>query len=498
MLSVEKDIGAHLQQARESMGLSLDQLQEKTKIQKSFIVAIENGEFHKLPSPFYVRTYLRTYCKCVKLEPHHILRQYRKAEQAERGLTSVHQAITPEMLAQAQQMYQNNVGMQNTGHNLNMNTQMLHNRAPQTRVSRTQAHTALTIANTNPKNMQQTMQHTGIPRQESFPKNVQQKSISRQETLPKNVQQTSVSRQETIRQITNPVLEQKQKQLEHQKQQRTRSTLEYTRRNEKDQFNKKTTDTQFLEATQLTPRRSAKNTPSTQFATGLTRRANKEATNPPILERSQLSSVSDKKQIGAEVQKQEITRMRQLSRSAVRSNRRSERKVQFGNKKSILIIIASVAICIPLVWATVAALAGDDEKKQEAGTQTNSTEQQQTVVTPDTETNSTDTEQSTEEQIVLTNSSPQENTYEVSGSDDIQIQFQANGQSWIQIRNQRAIQKQGYLSDSTLQSGDRDDYKHSFANGKDIWISIGIPDVVNVTVNGKSIKPAKIIHIKKK
>ncbi|MGA9174282.1 MAG: helix-turn-helix domain-containing protein, partial [Thermoactinomyces sp.] len=98
-MSVE--IGSYLRQAREAIGLSLDQLQEKTKIQKSFLIAIENGEFDKLPSPFYVRTYLRSYANCVKVEPHHILRHYRKIEQAER-FTGVHKAVSEKDLSQTQ------------------------------------------------------------------------------------------------------------------------------------------------------------------------------------------------------------------------------------------------------------------------------------------------------------------------------------------------------------------------------------------------------------
>lgn len=92
------EIGSYLKNAREALGLTLEQLQEMTKIQKSFITAIEKGEFQKLPSPFYVRTYLRSYANCVKVEPHHILRQYRKEEQAERGLTGAHKIVDESMI----------------------------------------------------------------------------------------------------------------------------------------------------------------------------------------------------------------------------------------------------------------------------------------------------------------------------------------------------------------------------------------------------------------
>ncbi|TCP70064.1 helix-turn-helix domain-containing protein [Baia soyae] len=92
---MSEEIGHYLRQARESIGLSLDQLQEKTKIQKPFLIAIENGDFDKLPSPFYVRTYLRSYANQVKVEPHHILRHYRKEEQAVRYGVQQNTAVMP-------------------------------------------------------------------------------------------------------------------------------------------------------------------------------------------------------------------------------------------------------------------------------------------------------------------------------------------------------------------------------------------------------------------
>lgn len=79
-----KEIGLQLQKKREELGLSLDEIQMNTKIQKNFLLNIENGLFDKLPSPFYVRTYIRSYANYLKMEPQHILHKYRKAEQLER------------------------------------------------------------------------------------------------------------------------------------------------------------------------------------------------------------------------------------------------------------------------------------------------------------------------------------------------------------------------------------------------------------------------------
>jgi len=83
------EIGNILKNAREAKGISLEKLQEMTKINKFFLQAIENGEFYKLPSPFYVRTYLRLYASCVNVEPYYILRQYRRVEQSQRVTASL-------------------------------------------------------------------------------------------------------------------------------------------------------------------------------------------------------------------------------------------------------------------------------------------------------------------------------------------------------------------------------------------------------------------------
>lgn len=458
MLSVEKEIGAHLRQARESMGLSLEHLQEKTNIQKSFITSIENGNFDKLPSPFYVRTYLRAYCKCVKIEPHHILRQYRKVEQAERGLTSVHQAITPEMLAQTQQMYQNGGLNQNLGQTMLGNTQNLGN-TQQTRVPRTNVRTALTIAKGKPTNHQQ------------------QANMTRKETV--------------VRQTTYPNLTQK----------RSQSTLEHTTRlNMREQLRKPKNELISIEEKKqptIPPKRQVQKTTAstTPVKTGRKRSVNSkeslETAHSPILERGKLST---------DISKQDVSQLHKLSRSAVRSNRRASSGFSFRwpAKKSTLVIIASVVICIPLLWATVAALAGDDEETTQ-NEQTETTDPQveePSLTVNDSEQDKQDS--SGNEDVVLANTSPQENTYEVSGTDQIKIQFQARDQSWVQVRNQRNPQKEGFLDEATLQSGDKDQYEHLFSDSEEIWISLGMPEVVDVMINGKTIKSAKTIHIKKK
>lgn len=54
-------VGNWLQSARESRGESLDDVSRVTRIGKSYLVAIEQGEMHKLPSEAYAKGFVRLY-----------------------------------------------------------------------------------------------------------------------------------------------------------------------------------------------------------------------------------------------------------------------------------------------------------------------------------------------------------------------------------------------------------------------------------------------------
>ena len=62
------NIGQTLKAAREKKGYTLDDLQQITKIQKRYLIAIEENNFEALPGQFYVRAFVRQYANTVGLD----------------------------------------------------------------------------------------------------------------------------------------------------------------------------------------------------------------------------------------------------------------------------------------------------------------------------------------------------------------------------------------------------------------------------------------------
>ncbi|MFC2950048.1 helix-turn-helix domain-containing protein [Virgibacillus sediminis] len=72
------EIGARLREAREAQNLSLDHLQETTKIQKRYLTAIEEGNLHILPGKFYARAFIKEYANAVGLDPNELLDEHKE------------------------------------------------------------------------------------------------------------------------------------------------------------------------------------------------------------------------------------------------------------------------------------------------------------------------------------------------------------------------------------------------------------------------------------
>ncbi len=74
------ELGLILQEARENKGLTLEQVQEETRINATYLSALENGEYVTLPSPVHVRGFLRNYARFLDLDPQPLLERYKQSQ----------------------------------------------------------------------------------------------------------------------------------------------------------------------------------------------------------------------------------------------------------------------------------------------------------------------------------------------------------------------------------------------------------------------------------
>lgn len=71
------ELGNRLKEARLEKGMSLDDLQTVTKIQKRYLQGIEDGIYKMMPGPFYVRAFIKQYAEAVDLDPEELFEQYK-------------------------------------------------------------------------------------------------------------------------------------------------------------------------------------------------------------------------------------------------------------------------------------------------------------------------------------------------------------------------------------------------------------------------------------
>ncbi|PFG06647.1 RodZ family helix-turn-helix domain-containing protein [Bacillus sp. es.034] len=72
------ELGNRLKEAREAKNYSLDDLQRITKIQKRYLIGIEEGNYDAMPGKFYVRAFIKQYCEAVGLPPEVIFEEHKE------------------------------------------------------------------------------------------------------------------------------------------------------------------------------------------------------------------------------------------------------------------------------------------------------------------------------------------------------------------------------------------------------------------------------------
>jgi cytoskeletal protein RodZ len=71
------ELGNRLKETRLAKGLSLDDLQSMTKIQKRYLIGIEEGNYSSMPGNFYVRAFIKQYAEALKLNPDELFETYK-------------------------------------------------------------------------------------------------------------------------------------------------------------------------------------------------------------------------------------------------------------------------------------------------------------------------------------------------------------------------------------------------------------------------------------
>ncbi|MGA8942931.1 MAG: helix-turn-helix domain-containing protein [Thermoactinomyces sp.] len=470
-MSVE--IGSYLRQAREAIGLSLEQLQEKTKIQKSFLIAIENGEFDKLPSPFYVRTYLRSYANCVKIEPHHILRQYRKMEQAERGLTGVHKAVTPADLQQTQGL------------------------PPLEKLQQTGK---IPVVN-NKNSLQNTMRQKTLPTQNTSPHRIDtQTALTASKKNPTRTNDWAQVRRDLGYQRTTGV-NRNDTTTGGNSTGYTSNTGRFKKAN-KELYPTAVPMTRQMGYQQVKAQTGPQQIPQTGYRQGQTTSPNHRVTSNtgPVartsgsfkkldLNNAPLPSVSPNElEKGSEESRhQRLSRVERLSRRASRGRRAAKKSLsRFSFKSPVAMAVAGLILCIPLGWA-IMSYVGDDTQPDANINRQEEKPPETPVIAPDKK----GTLQLAQQDVNVVH-------YRLEGTDQIVVMVHAaGGKSRVELRTSLPSEGGSSIEDVTLPQGQKWSYQYTYDGNSDFYIGLSAPEDSIVYINGQVVKSARYVHVRK-
>jgi transcriptional regulator with XRE-family HTH domain len=80
-----EDIGRQLREAREKLGLTLDEAERATRIRAQHLEVLERGDFDRLPSPVQARGFVRNYADFLGLDAEDLMLRYADALQSRAG-----------------------------------------------------------------------------------------------------------------------------------------------------------------------------------------------------------------------------------------------------------------------------------------------------------------------------------------------------------------------------------------------------------------------------
>ena len=73
---IPETLGDKLRALRRTQAVSLPMLEEKTRIQKRYLEALERGRYDELPEPLYTRNFLRAYARALGADEEYFLELY--------------------------------------------------------------------------------------------------------------------------------------------------------------------------------------------------------------------------------------------------------------------------------------------------------------------------------------------------------------------------------------------------------------------------------------
>lgn len=92
-------LGDTLRERRHSLGMTVAQAEEGTRIRATLLEALEEGDYGRLPNPGYVRGYVSSYARFLDLDPASMLTLYTAETGAARGhdlnLPVIEEAVAP-------------------------------------------------------------------------------------------------------------------------------------------------------------------------------------------------------------------------------------------------------------------------------------------------------------------------------------------------------------------------------------------------------------------
>jgi transcriptional regulator with XRE-family HTH domain len=74
--AVPETLGEKLRALRRTQAVSLPMLEDKTRIQKRYLEALERGRYDELPEPLYTRNFLRAYARALGADENYFLELY--------------------------------------------------------------------------------------------------------------------------------------------------------------------------------------------------------------------------------------------------------------------------------------------------------------------------------------------------------------------------------------------------------------------------------------